>query len=74
MLTSIITAFCVANSNNILEATAAAVVCEGLAGEIAYKKIQIMKAGTSTFRTCLIDAISLMTDKMIREGMKVEVR
>jgi hydroxyethylthiazole kinase len=74
MLTSIITAFCVANSNNILEATATAVVCEGLAGEIAYEKTQEMKAGTSTFRAYLIDAISLMTDKMISEGMKVEIR
>lgn len=74
MLTSIITAFCVANSADILEATAAAVVCEGLAGEIAYKKILAMNAGTSTFRMFLIDAVSLMTDEMISEGMKVEIR
>lgn len=74
MLTSIITAFAVANSKNILEATATAVICEGLAGEMAYERMQAMKGGTSTFRMCLIDAISQMNDDMISEGMKVEIR
>lgn len=74
MLTSIITAYCVANSNNILEATATAVICEGLAGEKAYERTQAINGGTSTFRMCLIDAISQMSDKMISEGMKVEIR
>lgn len=75
MLTSIITAYCVANSDNILDATATAIICEGLAGEIAYEKIRsMMNAGTSSFRMFLIDAISQMTDEMISEGMKVETR
>jgi hydroxyethylthiazole kinase len=74
MLTSIITAYCVANPNHILEATATAVICEGLAGEKAYEGTQAMNGGTSTFRMFLIDAISQMTDEMISEGMKVEIR
>ncbi len=74
MLTSIITAFAVANSKNILEAAATAVICEGLAGEKAYERVQAMNGGTSAFRMCLIDAISQMNDEMISEGMKVEIR
>ncbi|MFA9378509.1 MAG: hydroxyethylthiazole kinase [Lachnotalea sp.] len=74
MLTSIITAYCVANSDCILDATATAVICEGIAGEKAYERTQAMNGGTSTFRMCFIDAMSQMTDEMISEGMKVEIR
>jgi hydroxyethylthiazole kinase len=74
MLTSIITAYCIANSNNLLDAAATAVICEGLAGEKAYERILEMNGGTAAFRMCFIDAVSQMTDEMIREGMKVEIR
>jgi hydroxyethylthiazole kinase len=74
MLTSIITACCTANPDRILEAAATAVICEGIAGEIANKKMQEENAGTSSYRMFLIDTISQMTDNMISEGMKVEIR
>ncbi|PXV96119.1 hydroxyethylthiazole kinase [Lachnotalea glycerini] len=74
MLTGIIAAYCAANPSQILEATKAAVICEGLAGEKAYEKMQATNGYTSTFRMYLIDYIGEMTDQMIREGMKVEIR
>jgi hydroxyethylthiazole kinase len=86
MLTALITAFCAANNMKqqsdsiatkaeyLLEATASAVICEGLAGENAYAKTDELEGGTSTFRMCLIDAISKMTDDILVRGMKIEVR
>jgi len=74
MLTGILTAFAAANSERILEAVAAGVICQGLAGEKAFERMQKMSGGTSTFRMCLIDAVSQMNDEMISEGMKVEIR
>lgn len=86
MLTGLITAFCAANKmkldtssltiyqEQLLDATAAAVICEGVAGEIAYSKMKDLQGGTATFRMCMIDAISQMTDDKLLGGMKVEIR
>ncbi|PKM74841.1 MAG: hydroxyethylthiazole kinase, partial [Firmicutes bacterium HGW-Firmicutes-17] len=74
MLTTVIGSYCGANPDQLLLATAAAVSCLGLCGELAYKKVQIDEAGTASFRTYLIDAMSLMNAQTLEGGMKVETR
>lgn len=72
MLSGLIGAYIAANPDNILEATAAAVCIMGLAGEIAYDKIIKQNAGTSSYRTFIIDAISNMTYDILKGGAKIE--
>lgn len=74
MLSSLIGAFCGANENNILDATAAAVVFMGLAGEIAFERLQEIDGGVGvgTYRTCLIDAISKINWEIFKNRMKIE--
>ena len=74
MLTEVIAAYCAANPDILLDATAAAVCAMGLCGEIAYNKTVENGGGTSTFRTFLIDAMSRMTAETLREGIKIESR
>jgi len=74
MLTALIAAFCAANMDNHLDATAAAVCAMGLAGELAYEKVVKNDAGTSSYRTYLIDAISKMDVKTLEGGAKIESR
>lgn len=72
MLSGLIGAYIGANPDNILEATAAAVCIMGFAGEIAYDKIKKQNAGTSSYRTFIIDAISNMTYDILKGGAKIE--
>lgn len=74
MLTSLIGSFCGANPNDILDATAAAVVAMGLCGELAEKKMAERNEGTASFRTYLIDNMSRLTAEILNGGMKVEIR
>jgi hydroxyethylthiazole kinase len=74
MLTALIAAYCGANADNILDAAAAAVGIMGLCGEIAYEKMKQMDAGTSTYRSLIIDAMSKMNTKLLNGGIKIETR
>lgn len=74
MLSSVIGAYCGANRDNLLDATTLAVVHMGLAGEIAFKKLEKVQGGTSTYRTLLIDAIYGIDLKKLKEGVKIENR
>ena len=74
MLTCVIAAFCCANPQNLLDATAAAVCTMGLCGELAYDKLIKEDKGTSSYRTYIIDYMSKMDGEMLTQGMKVEVR
>lgn len=74
MLTAIIAAYCAANPENMLEATAAAVCVMGLAGELAYDKKIKNDAGTSSYRTYIIDAVSKIDNVLLEGGMKLESR
>lgn len=74
MLTALITAFCGANTDNLLDATATAVAMMGLCGELAYENVIKNNGGTSSYRTYLIDEISKITSKTLEEGTKIEVR
>ena len=74
MLTALIGAFCGANPECILDATAAAVCAMGLCGELAYEKTVRTDGGTLSFRTYLIDYISNLTTERLNGGIKLEVR
>lgn len=72
-LSSIATAYAVANPENKTEAVAAAVCLMGLAGEIGYSNMQ-KGEGNSTYRNRIIDAIYNMDAETLNEGEKYEVR
>lgn len=74
MLTTVIAAYCAANPDRQLDAAAAAVCVMGLCGEIAHEKVVKSNAGTSSFRTYLIDAMSQMDVHTLEGGMKIESR
>lgn len=74
MLTAVIAAYCAANPNNLLDATAAAVCAMGLCGELAYERIRAAGGGTASFRVALIDAMSLLDAETLTGGMKLETR
>ena len=67
------TAFVVANRDNALEAAAAAVCTMGLAGEIAWDRMQDGD-GNSTYRNRIIDAIYNMDEDTLDKGAKYEIR
>ncbi len=72
-LSAMITAFLVANSENKLEATAAAVATMGVAGEIGWKNMQVGD-GNSTYQNRIIDAIFNMSGEDLDLGVKYEIR
>ncbi|MGL4606485.1 MAG: hydroxyethylthiazole kinase [Eubacteriaceae bacterium] len=74
MLSALIGAYCGANPDDLLDATAMAVATMGLAGEIAYKKMVENSGGTGSFRTYLLDEISTMTTEKLKEGIKIETK
>lgn len=72
MLTAMIGAFVAANNKDDiskLKAVACAISVMGYSGELAYDKCK--EIGTSSFRTSLIDNISLMTDAKLQKGIKI---
>lgn len=75
MLSGVVAAYCVANPDHLLDATAAAVAAMGLSGEIAFERLEkTALGGTSSYRTYIIDAMSNMSDEILKEGMKLEAR
>lgn len=72
-LSGMMTAFVVANRDNALEAAAAAVCTMGLAGEMAWDRMQDGD-GNSTYRNRIIDAIYNMDEDTLNKGAKYEVR
>ncbi len=72
-LSGMTAAFITANPDNILEATAASVCAMGLAGELAWKKMQ-SGDGNSTYRNRIIDAIYNLSGEELEKGAKYEIR
>lgn len=72
MLTAVIGSYIGANKENILDATATAVCAMGLCGEMAYTRLCELDAGTSTYRTLLIDFMSKMNIDVLKAGAKIE--
>ena len=71
-LSGMMTAFIAANPQNILEAAAASVCAMGLAGELAWSKMQDGD-GNSTYRNRIIDAICNMQGSQLESGAKFEI-
>lgn len=74
MLTSVIGSYIGANYEDILGATASAVTAMGLCGELAALKLTEMDAGTNTYRMFIIDFMSKMNAKILKDGAKIESR
>lgn len=72
-LSGIMTAYAVANPDNILEACAAAVMLMGYAGEVAFARLEDGD-GNSTYRNKIIDAIYNMSGDALEKGAKYEIR
>lgn len=74
MLTSLVGAYVCANPYKRLHATVTAVALMGISGELAYTACQREGLGTSSLRTSLIDAVSMMTPERLEQHLKCEVR
>ena len=73
MLSTLATAYAVANPDNVTEAVATAVCLMGLAGEIGVSDMQANE-GNSSLRNHIIDAIYNMDAEKLTKGAKYEVR
>jgi hydroxyethylthiazole kinase len=72
MLSALAAAFCGANPSCPLEAVTAAVSAMGVCGEIAQRKTRASGGGTGTFRTQLIDTMSLLTGEILKGACRLE--
>lgn len=72
MISGVIGAYVGANSNEALQATAAAIAAEGLCGEIGAEKVQKEQSGSSSLRMHIIDAMSRMDAQTLSGGIKIE--
>ena len=72
MLSAITGAFCGVSSSRMLTSVAVALCAMGLAGEQAAERTLRENAGTGSFRTYLIDRLSLMDEATLAGGMKIE--
>ncbi|MCH4888643.1 hydroxyethylthiazole kinase [Acidaminobacter sp. JC074] len=74
MLSALITAFVSANPDNHIQATAAAIMSMGLAGEQAYETLVKNNAGSSSYRNYIIDEIYKLNEESLNKGAKYEIR
>ena len=72
-LSGMMTAFLAANPDRPLEAAAAAVCAMGLAGELAWAKMQPGE-GNATYSSRIIDAIFNLTGEELERGARYEIR
>ena len=72
-LSGMMTAYLVANPDNLLQAAATSVILMGLAGEIAWENMKEGE-GNSTYRNRIIDAIYNMNPAILEQRAKFEVR
>lgn len=72
-LSAMTAAFLGANPDNILEAAAAAVITMGVRGEIAYQRMSPAD-GNSSYRNYIIDAVYNMTDELLEEKARYEIK
>ena len=72
MLTGVIAAFVAANPQNPLDAAATAVAAMGICGETAYTRMRKDGGGTASLRMGLIDAMSRLDAKTLKEAAKLE--
>lgn len=73
MLTSLTAAYCGANPNTLFEAVAAASGVMKVCGTLAERRVREEMEGTASFRTRLIDAVSLLTVEQLAEGLRIQL-
>lgn len=56
----------------LLDAAAMAAAFSGLCGELAKEKTDQQKEGLGSFRTHFIDSVSLMTESVLKRGVRIE--
>lgn len=74
MMGGVIASYIAANPDQQLLATTMAVCAMGICGELAYQKMCDLKLGTGTFRSLIIDFMSNMNIKTLRDYLKMEKR
>lgn len=74
MLTTLIAAYCGANPDHIFEATSMATLHMGVAGDLAFEKLEKIKGGTSSYKMLLLDSIYQIDYKDLEEVGKIETR
>jgi hydroxyethylthiazole kinase len=72
MLTSVLGAYSAANKQELTGACAAAVCAMGICGELAYEKVSRRGEGTGSFRTYLMDYMSLLDGTMLEQKAKLQ--
>lgn len=72
-LSALTCAFLAANSEQPLEAAAAAAAAMGLCGEIAHKRLGSLD-GSGSYRTYIIDAVYHLTPDQLEKGGNYEIR
>ena len=72
MASSLLGAFLAVCRDNLMEAAAASCAVMGICGELAGRKTRELRAGTGTYRTQLIDAVSLLKKSQIKEMLRIE--
>ncbi|PXV87859.1 hydroxyethylthiazole kinase [Lachnotalea glycerini] len=73
MLSAMMTAYVVANQDDIFGAVVASVCAMGMCGEIAHSRLT-SNDGNSTYRNYIIDAVYNFDAKQLEDGAKYEVR
>lgn len=73
MLTSLTAAYCGANPENLFEAAVAASGVMKTCGELAYRRVCEEMEGTASFRTRLIDAVSMQTGSDLAAKLRVQI-
>lgn len=72
-LSALLASYVAVNTDDVLRATVAAVCTMGLAGEIAYERLE-QQDGNASYRNYIIDAVFNMTPEQLEKGAKYEVR
>lgn len=72
MLTSLTATYCGANPNQIFEAVTAASGVMKVCGTIAERRVREGMEGTASFRTRLIDAVSLLSAEELADQLHIE--
>ena len=73
MLTSLTAAYCGANPNTLFEAAVTASGVMKVCGTLAERRVREEMEGTASFRTRLIDAVSLLTTEHLAEGLRIQL-
>lgn len=73
MLTALMGAYCGANPDRPFAAAVAAVAVMDACGEAAYERVREAMEGTASFRTRLLDAVSLLNEKELETRLHLQL-